>query len=166
MLLAMKIHPLLEQHYKAVADIYTEGINTGNATFETGAVDWSTWDKNHLSHSRLIAQEEDKVIGWAAISPVSGRCVYGGVAEVSVYVRQDHRGKGVGKALLLELIRQSEANGIWTLQSGIFPENASSIKIHEQCGFRIVGYREKVGKMNGIWRNTVLLEKRSAVAGI
>src|SRR5688572_5746080 len=129
----MKIIPLTKDHFDAVASIYLEGIATGNATFETNASDWDTWDKGHLKHCRIVAEVDNQVAGWAALSPVSGRCVYGGVAEVSVYIGKDFRGNGIGKALLLELIRQSEENGLWTLQSGIFPENISSIRLHENC---------------------------------
>lgn len=161
----MKITDLSERHYPSVASIYMEGIQTGNATFETQAPSWENWDKKHLSHSRIVAEIENKVAGWAALSPVSERCVYGGVAEVSVYVGNNFKGKGIGKALLLELVKQSEVSGIWTLQSGIFPENVSSIRLHEQCGFRNVGFREKVGKMNGVWRDTVLFERRSKIVG-
>lgn len=162
----MEITTLLEKHYPSVASIYMEGIQTGNATFETQAPNWENWDKKHLSHTRVIAEVQNEVAGWAALSPVSERCVYGGVAEVSVYVGGNFRGKGIGKALLLELIKQSEVNGIWTLQAGIFPENVSSIKLHEQCGFRKIGFREKVGKMNDVWRDTVIFERRSKIVGV
>ncbi|HRI80151.1 MAG TPA: N-acetyltransferase family protein [Cyclobacteriaceae bacterium] len=162
----MKIVPLTESHYPAVAAIYQEGIDTGHATFETRASDWPTWDNGHLNHSRLCAVVENEIAGWVALTPVSERCVYGGVAEVSVYVGKKFRGMGIGKTLLDELITSSETNGIWTLQAGIFPENLASIKVHEQCGFRKVGYREKVGKMKDAWRDTVLLERRSKVVGV
>ncbi len=162
----MEIVQLTESQYDAVAAIYQDGIETGNATFESEAPGWVAWDKNHLKHSRLCALVDGKIAGWAAVSPVSGRCVYGGVAEVSVYVGYAFRGQAIGKALLLELIRSSEANGIWTLQSGVFPENIASIAIHEACGFRKVGFREKVGQMRGIWRDTVLFERRSKVVGL
>jgi len=162
----MKLVPLTSDHFEEVARIYTEGIATGNATFETNAPDWETWNKGHLAHCRVIALLGEKVAGWAALSPVSSRCVYGGVAEVSVYVAKDFRGRSVGKALLQEVISQSEQNGLWTLQSGIFPENIASIRIHEQCGFRRIGYREKVGLLGNKWRDTVQFERRSKVVGV
>jgi len=152
--------------WEAVKDIYEEGINTGNATFQQSAPAWEEWNNNHLQHSRIIAKEGDEISGWAALTPVSGRCVYAGVAEVSVYVSGKARGKGLGKQLLKKLIEESEANNIWTLQAGIFPENQASINIHEACGFRMLGTRERIGKMNGIWRDTILLERRSKTVGI
>jgi L-amino acid N-acyltransferase YncA len=162
----MIIVPLLVSHYAAVKEIYELGITTGNATFETSAPAWEIWDKSHLATSRLVAMDEnEKIVGWAALTAVSGRCTYAGVAEVSVYVHLDARGKGVGKKLLEELIRESEKENLWTLQAGIFPENTASIKLHEQCGFRQIGYREKIGKMKNVWRDTLLLERRSKVVG-
>jgi L-amino acid N-acyltransferase YncA len=162
----MKIAPLLASHYPLVKEIYELGIITGNATFETSAPTWEVWDKNHLASSRLVAiDENEKVVGWAALTAVSGRCTYAGVAEVSVYVHSNARGKGVGKKLLEELIRESEKENLWTLQAGIFPENTASIKLHEECGFRQIGYREKIGKMKNVWRDTLLLERRSKVVG-
>jgi phosphinothricin acetyltransferase len=162
----MKIQLLKEIHYPDVRRIYLEGIATGNATFETEAPTWEMWNGKHLEHSRLIAVDGEEVLGWAALSPVSARTVYNGVAEVSVYVAAKHRGKGVGKKLLQELIASSEANSIWTLQAGIFPENEKSVRLHQDCGFRIFGRRERIGKMNGAWRDTVLLERRSEVVGV
>ncbi|KAA5536903.1 N-acetyltransferase family protein [Taibaiella lutea] len=162
----MEIINLKEQHYKDVSRIYLEGIATQNATFEKTAPDWETWNKGHLEFCRYVAIEGNEIVGWAALSAVSGRCVYAGVAEVSEYIAGQHRGKGVGRQLLQKIITDSESNGIWTLQAGIFPENEASIKLHEQCGFRMVGYREKIGQMNGVWRNTVLLERRSTIAGL
>lgn len=161
----MTISSLLPGHWTAVRTIYEQGIATGDATFQTGAPGWEEWDRGHLTHSRLVAVESGQVIGWAALTPVSGRCVYAGVAEVSVYIAPDARGKKVGEGLLKALIEVSETNNIWTLQAGIFPENAASLKIHANCGFRTVGYREKIGQMEGRWRDTVLLERRSTVAG-
>jgi L-amino acid N-acyltransferase YncA len=146
--------------------IYEEGIKTGNATFETAAPAWEAWDNGHLKECRLIAKDGEKIVGWAALSPVSGRCVYAGVAEVSVYVSNNARGKGVGKLLLQKLIEASEASNLWTLQAGIFPENIASIKIHEAAGFRLIGKRERIGKMNDVWRDTLLLERRSDKVGI
>jgi phosphinothricin acetyltransferase len=149
-----------------VRDIYLEGIATGNATFELTVPDWDEWNAGHLAQPRLAAREGDDIVAWAALSPVSGRCVYGGVAEVSVYVGENGRGKGVGRFLLQALIDASEENGIWTLQAGIFPENEASIRLHLRCGFREVGRRERIGKMHGVWRDTVLLERRSKRIGI
>ena len=152
-------------HGPQVLGIYGEGIATGDATFETSTPRWEDWDRKHIAHSRLVAHLGETVLGWAALSPVSDRCVYGGVAEVSVYVGAAARGAGVGHALLDALVRSSEANGIWTLQSGIFPENGASLRIHERCGFRILGVRRRVGQMNGRWRDVMLLERRSDVVG-
>jgi L-amino acid N-acyltransferase YncA len=149
-----------------VKNIYEEGIKTGNATFEKSPPEWDAWDKGHLQEARIIAKENDDVLGWAALSPVSGRCVYAGVAEVSVYVASAARGKGLGKQLLRKLVEESEANNLWTLQAGIFPENIASIKIHEDCGFRVIGKRERIGKMDGVWRDTLLLERRSDKVGL
>jgi phosphinothricin acetyltransferase len=163
----MKIQPLEPSHYPAVKTIYEMGIATGPATFQTEAPSWEEWDKSHLKNCRLVAlNESNTVVGWVALTPVSGRCVYAGVAEVSVYVDAQHQGKGIGKKLLEELIRQSEAQNLWTLQAGIFPENRPSLKLHEQCGFRKIGYREKIGKMKNVWRDTVFLERRSKSVGV
>ena len=142
--------------------IYLEGIATGDATFEQNAPEWEHWDTGHLSAGRIVARSDGEVLGWAALSPVSGRCVYAGVAEVSVYVAGRSRGRGIGKALLSRLVSDSEAAGIWTLQAGIFPENRASIELHERAGFRIVGTRERLGCMHGRWRDVVLMERRSA----
>jgi L-amino acid N-acyltransferase YncA len=152
-------------HWRTVREIYREGMATGNATFEKADPDWEKWNAGHLPCCRWIARAGDQVLGWAALSPVSGRAVYAGVAEVSVYVAEQARGRGVGKELLRALVTASEENGIWTLQASIFPENASSIAIHRKCGFRVVGTREGVGCMDGRWRDTVLLERRSAIVG-
>jgi phosphinothricin acetyltransferase len=162
----MQIEAMQPAHWLPVKTIYEEGIATGNATFQTAAPEWSEWDAAHVKNSRLVAIENGTVLGWAALTPVSGRCVYAGVAEVSVYIAAAARGKGIGKKLLQALIESSEKNNLWTLQAGIFPENESSIKIHEDCGFRIIGRREKIGQMNGVWRDTVLLERRSIITGI
>jgi len=162
----MEIIPMLPSHWEAVKKIYEEGLATGNATFQTSAPSWEEWDTAHVSNSRLIAIDNDEIIGWAALTAVSGRCVYAGVGEVSVYVSEQARGKGLGKKLLDALITESEKNNFWTLQAGIFPENIASIKIHEACGFRTIGTREKIGKMNGAWRDTILLERRSNKVGI
>lgn len=159
------ILPLLSEDWPTVRAIYEEGIKTGNATFEIQSPDWETWNSSHLSHSRIVAKVDGEIAGWAALTAVSGRCVYAGVGEVSVYVAEKFRGQKIGNALLQELIKQSEQNNIWTLQAGIFPENKGSLKIHEANGFRIVGYREKIGQMNGTWRDTVLMERRSKIVG-
>ena len=152
--------------WPAVKRIYEEGIATGQATLETSAPDWSEWDAGHLAVCRLVARAGDDVVGWAALSPVSSRCVYAGVAEVSIYVAENARGQGVGKRLLTALIEASEAEGFWTLQAGVFPENAASIRLHLSCGFRIVGRRERIGQLHGQWRDVVLLERRSQVVGV
>jgi L-amino acid N-acyltransferase YncA len=163
----MKFKELDKDYWSAVRDIYEEGIATGNATFQSSAPTWDEWNSSHAEKARIIAVDDNgEVLGWAALTPLSGRCVYAGVGEVSVYVSANARGKGVGKALLNELIRQSEENGFWTLTAGIFPENEASLKIHRNAGFKVLGIREKIGKMNGQWRDTVLLERRSAVVGI
>jgi phosphinothricin acetyltransferase len=152
--------------WEMVKNIYEAGIATGVATFEVAAPAWEQWDKGHLPFARLVAISDETVVGWAALSAVSGRCVYGGVAEVSVYVSDQHRGKGIGKKLLQELIINSEANGIWTLQAGIFTDNTASVKLHEAAGFRVIGYREKIGKLKGQWKDNFLLERRSRIVGI
>lgn len=148
-----------------VRAIYLEGIATGNATFEKLAPEWLDWDAGHLQKPRLVARADGDILGWAAVSRVSGRCVYGGVAEVSVYVAERARGRGVGTQLMSRLITDSEAAGLWTLQAGIFPENTASIALHIAAGFRIVGTRERLGEMNGRWRDVVLMERRSSIAG-
>lgn len=153
-------------HWEAVAAIYQEGIATGDATFQTTVPTWDSWNQSHTAHCRLVALDENGTVqGWAALTPVSSRCVYAGVAEVSVYVAASARGKGLGRQLLQALIAASEQEGIWTLQAGIFPENTASLKIHEACGFRLVGRRERIGQMNNRWRDTLLLERRSTVVG-
>jgi phosphinothricin acetyltransferase len=160
------IDTMKESDWEQVRSIYLEGIATGDATFETDAPAWEKWNAGHLPSCRLVARSGDTVRGWAALSPVSSRCVYGGVAEVSIYIGRDYRGMGLGRALLMALITESEKNGLWTLQAGIFPENRASIDLHESCGFREVGRRERIGKMDGRWRDTVLLERRSSIVGI
>jgi len=153
-------------HWPEVKNIYEEGIDTGNATFQQSAPAWEDWNKSHLESCRIIVKDGDNILGWAALTPVSDRCVYAGVAEVSVYINATARGKGVGKLLLKKLVQESEDHNIWTLQAGIFPENTASIKIHEACGFRLLGTREKIGKMNGTWRDTILMERRSKKIGV
>jgi L-amino acid N-acyltransferase YncA len=149
-----------------VREIYLEGIAGGQATFETEAPSWQNWDANHLGVARLLAREGGQIIGWAALSPVSSRRVYAGVAETSVYVSLERRGAGVGRHLLQRLISESEQNGIWTLQAVMFPENAASVALHQAAGFREVGRRERISKLNGNWRDTILLERRSRLIGI
>ncbi len=152
--------------WKAVATIYAEGIATSIATFETKVPTYSTWNKSHMQNCRIVAIYNKLVIGWAALSPVSSRCVYEGVAEVSIYVASNYRGMGVGKLLMKNLIATSESIGIWTLQSGIFTDNKSSIELHKKAGFRYIGKRERVGKLNGEWKDNLLFEKRSKLIGI
>ena len=152
--------------WDAVRAIYMDGIATGNATFETSTPDWEQWDKGHLRSCRLVARSGGKVLGWAALSPVSSRCVYGGVAEASLYVAELWRGKGVGRTLLAALVEASEAAGIWTLQAGVFPENMASLELLKRGGFRVVGIRQRLGSMNGRWRDVALLERRSAKVGV
>lgn len=168
----MKINLLTAAHWPQALAIYAEGIATGHATFATELPTWQAWDDSHLAAARLVTvadnsgPNEANVLGWAALSPVSGRCVYAGVAEVSVYIAAAARGQGVGRALLTALIAAAETQGIWTLQAGIFPENTASLALHEKSGFRLVGRRERIGQLHGRWRDTVLLERRSAVVGI
>jgi L-amino acid N-acyltransferase YncA len=149
-----------------VRRIYLEGISTGNATFETEGPDWEKWNAGHLQQCRLVAKAGEAVTGWAALSSASTRRVYSGVAEVSVYVSEIFRGRGIGKALLEALIECSEQQGIWTLQAGILTDNVSSLQLHERCGFREVGRRERIGKLNNAWRDVVLLERRSKRVGV
>lgn len=160
------VEPLQAGDWEKVREIYLKGIATGQATFETEAPSWEQWDRSHLTFARLVARKDQEVVGWAALSGVSQRCVYGGVAEVSIYVSQSVRRAGVGRELLHALIDESEKNGVWTLQAGLFPENAGSLALHRSCGFREVGRRERIGKMKGVWRDTILLERRSNLAGI
>lgn len=163
----MRIISLAAGHWPEVKAIYEEGIATGHATFQTEAPAWADWDRGHLVHSRLVVVGDDGLVaGWAALSPVSGRQVYAGVAEVSVYVRASSRGRRMGLRLLGALVEECERNGIWTLQASIFPENVPSLRIHEHCGFRQVGTRERIGAMDGVWRDTVLMERRSGVVGL
>lgn len=158
-----------DEDWEAVRAIYLEGIATGDATFETDAPSWKTWDAAHLRECRLVARRSSSsgdVIGWAALSRVSERCVYAGVAEVSVYVGEKGRGQGTGRALLEALVGASEERGIWTLQAGVFPENVASIRLHLKCGFREVGRRERLGRRDGAWRDVMLLERRSRTVGV
>ena len=159
------IAPMTPADWSDVRRIYAEGIATGNATFETDPPPWESWDAAHREDCRFVARDGSAVVGWAALSRISDRCAYGGVAEVSVYVADAARGRGVGRALLAELVKASEEAGLWTLQAGIFPENAASLAIHHGCGFRTVGIRERLGKMRGTWRDVALLERRSPRVG-
>lgn len=161
----MELKTLEASHYPAIAQIYAEGLETGIATFETKVPSWEAWDSSHLSHCRLGAFENETLLGWTALSPVSTRQVYSGVAELSIYINASARGTGVGKFLLKHLIECSEANGIWTLQAGIFSENNASISLHQKCGFRIIGYREKIAQRDGKWYDNTLMERRSTIVG-
>ncbi len=160
------LRPMAADDWTSVAEIFRQGIETGNATFQQEIPTWDGWDKEHIKSCRIVAVIENEIVGWAALTAVSGRCVYAGVAEVSVYVSNKYRGQKIGTKLLGKLIFESENEKLWTLQAGIFPENIASLRIHEELGFRQIGLREKIGKMNGIWRDTVLLERRSKVIGI
>jgi Sortase and related acyltransferases len=160
------IEPMTEESWPEVARIYEFGIANKNATFETHVPEWSRWDSAHRKDCRLVALINGQVVGWIALSYVSGRCVFAGVAEVSIYIHPDFQRKGVGDKLLEALIKESELRGIWTLQSGIFPENTASMRLHQKHGFRIVGIYEKMGKMDdGRWRDVAMLERRSKIAG-
>lgn len=161
------IETMTAGHWEGVRAIYREGLATGEASFRTEVPEWEFWDASHLQCCRLVALEGEAVEGWAALSPVSARKVYEGVAEVSVYVGAAFRGKGLGRSLLSALVAESEANGIWTLQAVIFPENVASVELHNACGFREVGRRERIGRAkDGRWRDTLLLERRSRTAGV
>jgi phosphinothricin acetyltransferase len=160
------VRAMRSDDWPAVRNIYCEGIATGNATFETEIPGWAKWDQGHLKDCRLVAQAGERILGWAALSPISNRRVYSGVAEVSVYAAAETRGRGVGKRLLQSLVTQSERCGMWTLQAGIFPENVASIALHKSCGFREVGLRRKLGQRGGIWRDVLLLERRSLSVGV
>jgi len=162
----MSIRNIEQENFFQVAKIYKQGIATGFATFQNDIPNWESWDRSHLPNCRIAAFEGNEMIGWAALTPVSSRCVYAGVGEVSVYVAENFRGKQVGEFLLNQLISESEKAGLWTLQSGIFPENIGSIKLHERSGFRQIGYREKIGKKDGIWKDNIIMERRSKVVGI
>lgn len=162
----ISIDPLKDSQWPMVKEIYEQGLKTGVATFETESPTWGEWNQSHLSICRFAALEADQVVGWIALSPVSSRCVYGGVAEISVYVHEAHRGKGIGRLLLAQVISSSEQHDYWMLQAGIMPSNVGSVKLHEALGFRIVGYREKISKINGQWMDNLLLERRSAVVGV
>jgi phosphinothricin acetyltransferase len=162
---SFEIRSLRVEDWEAVRQIYAEGISSGNATLETRAPSWEDWDLAHAPVPRLVAVEGAEVLGWAALAPISRRAVYRGVAEVSVYVSVSARGRGVGRALLAELIAASELSGYWTLQASILSGNAASLALHERAGFRVVGVRERIGQRDGVWRDTILVERRSTVIG-
>ncbi len=162
---AIEILPLTSEMWNDVERIYLEGIATKNATFETQAPNWESWDTTHRKDCRITASIDGRIVGWAALSPISRRRVYAGVAEISIYVDAAYRHQGVGSALMTAMIEQSEAAGIWTLQAGIFPENTASIELHKKHGFRILGIREKIGMMDGRWRDIAFLERRSKKVG-
>jgi phosphinothricin acetyltransferase len=163
----INIEEMRPRHWADVQRIHREGIATGEATFETEpSGDWEIWSADHLEFGRLVATAGGQVLGWAALSGVSDRCTYAGVAETSIYVAAESRGRGVGSLLLPGLIAESEKQGIWTLQAGIFPENSTSIALHEKFGFRVIGRRERLGKLKGNWRDVLLLERRSQRVGI
>jgi L-amino acid N-acyltransferase YncA len=151
---------------RRVLEIYRSGIETRNATFETVVPRWEKWDSFHLKHSRFIYEQKDKILGWTALSPVSERKAYQGVAELSIYADTQYLGQGIGSALMQKVISSSESNGIWTLSSSVFPENMATLKLHEKFGFRIIGIRERIAMLDGIWRDTVLLERRSIICGL
>jgi L-amino acid N-acyltransferase YncA len=176
----LRIELLRPADWPAVAAIYAEGIATGNATFETAVPSWEHWDSGHLPEHRLVActgpaqpatrqagptHAAGQVVAWAALAPVSDRCAYAGVAENSIYVAERARGLGVGRRLLTQLVERAERAGIWTVQTGIFPENTASLALHQRCGFRVLGVRERIGQVQGRWRDVVMLERRSAIAG-
>ena len=155
------IQTLLFEHNEAVLRIYQEGLQTAQATFETEVPSWETWNNYHHRHSRLVAIEEGKVVGWAALSPFSARTCYNGVAELSIYIAEERRGNGIGSLLMEAMIKESEANRIWTLYSSTFESNVSSIKLQKKWGFRVIGYRERIARLGDTWHNTVMLERRS-----
>lgn len=159
------VTPLTHADWEAVRRILEDGIATGHASFDTEVPDWEAWNGSHLEACRLVARVEGEIAGWAALSPVSSRCVHSGVAEVSVYVGSGFRGRGVGTALMRDLVAASEHEGIWTLQGGVFPENAASIALQKAFGFREVGLQERLGKLDGVWRDVVLMERRSRIVG-
>jgi phosphinothricin acetyltransferase len=159
------IEAMVAADWEQVCAIYREGIATGQATFETEPPPWDEWDAAHHRFARLVARAGGRVVGWAALCPVSRRRCYAGVAEVSVYVAAGHRGRGVGRLLLQAAIAESERHGLWTLQGATFPENEASLRLQRACGFRVIGRRERVARLNGTWRDTVLTERRSPVVG-
>jgi L-amino acid N-acyltransferase YncA len=161
----VELRDLRPEDWPEVARIFEEGIRTGNATFETEVPSWEAWDSAHLPEHRFVAKREGRVVGWIALVPVSARECYAGVAEVSAYVGEGARGEGLGRELLARLIESSERGGIWTLETGVFPENEPSLALLQRFGFRILGTRERIGRMHGMWRDVVFLERRSEVVG-
>jgi L-amino acid N-acyltransferase YncA len=157
----VEIQPLRPGDWPAVRAIFEAGIASGDATFETAAPTWEAWDAAHLPEHRLVARDDGQVLAWAALAPVSDRCAYAGVAEDSIYVAPAAQGRGVGRQLLAALVASAEQGGIWTVQTGIFPENRASVRLHQACGFRLVGVRERLGRLDGRWRDVLLLERRS-----
>jgi L-amino acid N-acyltransferase YncA len=157
------VRELRPEDWPEVARIYQAGIETGDATFETEVPSWEGWDASHLAEHRLVALQDDRIVGWVALTAYTDRCCYRGVADVSIYVDPEIRGRGVGRTLLGRLVEDTERAGIWTLQAGIFPENSPSLVLHLHCGFRLVGVREKIGELEGVWRDVMLLERRSAL---
>jgi len=165
--MSYQINEMAKSDWEQVANVYFEGIKTGIATFQTNIPTWEEWNISHISSCRLVARLGDNILGWCALSPTSSRCVYEGVAEVSIYISEKYKGQGIGTALLTNLSKLSEENGFWTLYSGIIRQNAASISLHEKCGFRKIGIREKVAKMNNEkWLDVILMERRSKVVGI
>ncbi len=161
-----KIRNMISVDWSEVEKIYLEGIATKNATFEVSSPGWEKWDSNHLKKMRLVYEIDGKIVGWAALSPVSARNVYAGVAEISIYISEQYKGRGVGSKLMKTVIEESEKEGIWTIHSGVFPENTQSLALHHKFGFRTIGYREKIARLDGIWRDVLLLERRSRVTGL
>ena len=165
--ITLEIQAMQPEHWEAIKDIYEKGIATGHATFQTSAPSsWNLWDKGHLPHSRFVAITQNKIVGWIALSPTSSRECYKGVCELSIYVDPEFGGKGIGNLLMQTLISSSEENGVWSLYSSTFPENKASIALQKKFGFREIGFRERIAQQNGVWRNTVLMERRSSVVGI
>ncbi|MGA2408485.1 MAG: N-acetyltransferase family protein [Bacteroidales bacterium] len=157
------VREMQQDDSQSVLEIYMMGLETKNATFETTVPSWQKWDSKHLPHSRFISEENGIVAGWAALTPFSSREVYRGVAEVSIYVANGFRGKKIGSGLMEQIIISSELNGIWTLVSSVFPENEATLKLHKKFGFRVIGTRERIAQLDGKWRDTILLERRSSV---
>lgn len=163
----IELRAMIPDDWPAVREIYRQGIDTGDATFEREVPDWEAWDARRHSECRFVAESDGTVVGFACVSPSSKRAVYAGVCEVMVYVAEGHRGQGIGSLLMTSMVEATEAEGIWMLQSSIFPENVASIRAHEHVGFRVVGTRERIGRFHdGRWRDTVLMERRSAVTGL
>ena len=162
----MKIRNFKKSDFTSVKSIYQQGIDTGNATFQKKAKGWNEWNSSFLTTCRIVAELNDEVVGWAVLSAISNRCVYNGVAEVSIYIAKKYANNGIGNSLLSELISTSENEGIWTLQAGMFPENEASIAIHFKNGFEKIGIRKNLGKLNDEWRDVLFLERRSKIVGI